>query len=170
MNEILDRLLVDHPRIYGMILYVEQPFPYDLKRNRIDVHSTSARKAALHGRVRARLAFSGTRATIGLDGRRLENLQNTNGRFTVIVLGEGSWNDTDGSRPLRTRCLPRFLTCLLAAHAGTIMGVETNSMQFYPDASLAEAIGSSWALPTSKRKSGLVVGEWEAVLVIGLMK
>jgi hypothetical protein len=28
---------------------------------------------------------------------------------------------------------------LLAAHAGTIMGVETNGMQFYPDASLLEA-------------------------------
>jgi hypothetical protein len=28
---------------------------------------------------------------------------------------------------------------LLAAHAGTIMGVETNAMQFYPDASQPEA-------------------------------
>ena len=28
---------------------------------------------------------------------------------------------------------------LLAAHAGTIMGVESNAMQFYPEASLAEA-------------------------------
>ena len=28
---------------------------------------------------------------------------------------------------------------LLAAHAGTIMGVETNGMQFYPEASKAEA-------------------------------
>ena len=28
---------------------------------------------------------------------------------------------------------------LLAAHAGTIMGVETNAMQFYPEASAAEA-------------------------------
>jgi hypothetical protein len=28
---------------------------------------------------------------------------------------------------------------LLAAHAGTIMGVETNAMQFYPEASLPEA-------------------------------
>ncbi len=27
---------------------------------------------------------------------------------------------------------------LLAAHAGTIMGVETNAMQFYPDASAPE--------------------------------
>ena len=29
---------------------------------------------------------------------------------------------------------------LLAAHTGTIMGVETNSMQFYPEASQAEAV------------------------------
>ena len=28
---------------------------------------------------------------------------------------------------------------LLAAHAGTIMGVETNAMQFYPEASRLEA-------------------------------
>ena len=28
---------------------------------------------------------------------------------------------------------------LLAAHAGTVMGVESNAMQFYPDASLSEA-------------------------------
>ncbi len=28
---------------------------------------------------------------------------------------------------------------LLAAYAGTIMGVETNAMQFYPDISLPEA-------------------------------
>ena len=28
---------------------------------------------------------------------------------------------------------------LLAAHAGTIMGVESNGMQFYPDASLEQA-------------------------------
>ena len=27
---------------------------------------------------------------------------------------------------------------LLAAHAGTIMGVESNGMQFYPEASLPE--------------------------------
>ena len=27
-----------------MILYVEQPFPYDLETHRIDVHSVSARK------------------------------------------------------------------------------------------------------------------------------
>jgi hypothetical protein len=29
--------------------------------------------------------------------------------------------------------------CRLAAHVGTIMGVETNAMQFYPEASTAES-------------------------------
>ena len=44
VNDILDRLMAEHPRIYQMILYVEQPFPYDLEENQIDVHSVSARK------------------------------------------------------------------------------------------------------------------------------
>ncbi|UCG58095.1 MAG: hypothetical protein JSU70_01045, partial [Phycisphaerales bacterium] len=44
VNDILDRLMVDCPGIYQMILYVEQPFPYDLEENQIDVHSVSARK------------------------------------------------------------------------------------------------------------------------------
>ncbi|HEY6226901.1 MAG TPA: hypothetical protein VI282_07245, partial [Verrucomicrobiae bacterium] len=44
VNEILDRLVREEPRIYGMILYVEQPFPYELEQHAIDVHSVAARK------------------------------------------------------------------------------------------------------------------------------
>ena len=44
VNAILDRLMAEQPRVYQMILYVEQPFPYDLEANQIDVHSVSARK------------------------------------------------------------------------------------------------------------------------------
>lgn len=44
VNTILDQLQRDHPRIHGMILYVEQPFPYDLEASPIDVHSVAARK------------------------------------------------------------------------------------------------------------------------------
>ena len=44
VNRILDRLLAEHPKIFNLILYIEQPFPYDLEQNRIDVHSVSARK------------------------------------------------------------------------------------------------------------------------------
>ena len=44
-------------------------------------------------------------------------------------------------RTCRTRCsrqIPHVLQ--LAAHAGTIMGVESNGMQYYPEASLPEAV------------------------------
>ncbi len=44
VNDILDRLVLEQPRIYGMLLYVEQPFPYELEEHPIDVHSVAARK------------------------------------------------------------------------------------------------------------------------------
>src|SRR5205085_3166400 len=42
VNGILDRLRDEQPRLYGMLLYVEQPFPYDLEAQRIDVRGVSA--------------------------------------------------------------------------------------------------------------------------------
>jgi len=44
VNEVLDRFRVDHPRLDARLLYVEQPFPYDLEQHRVDVRSVSARK------------------------------------------------------------------------------------------------------------------------------
>ena len=44
VTRILDRLAQEHPAIYELLLYVEQPFPYDLEANRIDVHEVSRRK------------------------------------------------------------------------------------------------------------------------------
>ena len=41
VNAILDRLAADEPAIFDRLLYVEQPFPYDLEANPIDVHSVS---------------------------------------------------------------------------------------------------------------------------------
>ncbi len=44
VNTILDRLRDEQPRVYGMILYVEQPFPCELERHRMDVRSVAGRK------------------------------------------------------------------------------------------------------------------------------
>jgi|GEM_PF-2159769 len=41
VNEILDKLKAQEPAIYEMILYVEQPFPYDMEANPIDVHAVA---------------------------------------------------------------------------------------------------------------------------------
>jgi len=135
--EILDRLVVEHPRIYGMVLYVEQPFPYDLHANRIDVHSVSARKPlfmdeSAHDWQVIRLGRS-----LGWTGVALKTCKTQTGALLSTC-----WAKAHGMtlmvQDLTNPMLAQIPHVLLAAHAGTIMGVETNAMQFYPDASLPE--------------------------------
>jgi L-alanine-DL-glutamate epimerase-like enolase superfamily enzyme len=138
VNDILDRLLVDHPRTYGMLLYVEQPFPYDLETHRIDVHSVAARKPlfmdeSAHDWQLVRLGRS-----LGWNGVALKTCKTQTGAILSLC-----WAKAHGMglmvQDLTNPMLAQIPHVLLAAHAGTIMGVETNSMQFYPEASLAEA-------------------------------
>ncbi len=138
VNGILDRLLVEQPRVYGMILYVEQPFPYDLDANRIDVHGVSARKPlfmdeSAHDWRLVRLGRS-----LGWTGVALKTCKTQTGALLTLC-----WAKAHGMtlmvQDLTNPMLAQVPHCRLAAHAGTIMGVETNGMQFYPLASLAEA-------------------------------
>ncbi len=137
VNTILDRLVCEHPRIYGMILYVEQPFPYDLEANRIDAHSVSARKPlfmdeSAHDWRLVRLGRS-----LGWTGVALKTCKTQTGALLSLC-----WAKAHGMtlmvQDLTNPMLAQVPHLLLAAHAGTIMGVETNSMQFYPEASLPE--------------------------------
>ncbi len=138
VNAILDRLIVDYPRIYGMLLYVEQPFPYDLEANRIDVHSVAARKPlfmdeSAHDWHVVRLGRS-----LGWTGVALKTCKTQTGALLSLC-----WAKAHGMtlmvQDLTNPMLAQIPHLLLAAHAGTIMGVETNGMQFYPEASKIEA-------------------------------
>jgi L-alanine-DL-glutamate epimerase-like enolase superfamily enzyme len=138
VNEILDRLVVEYPRLYGMLLYVEQPFPYDLESNRIDVHSVSARKPlfmdeSAHDWHLVRLGRS-----LGWSGVALKTCKTQTGAILSLC-----WAKAHGMtlmvQDLSNPALAQIPHVQLAAHAGTIMGVETNGMQFYPAASIPEA-------------------------------
>ncbi len=138
VNEILDHLREEHPRLYGMILYVEQPFPYDLEQHRIDVHSVSARKPlfldeSAHDWQMVRLGRS-----LGWNGVALKTCKTQSGALLTAC-----WAQAHGMslmvQDLTNPMLAQIPHLLLAASAETIMGVETNSMQFYPEASRAEA-------------------------------
>lgn len=138
VNEILDRLMIEHPRLYGMILYVEQPFPYELEEHQIDVHSVSARKPlfmdeSAHGWEQIRLGRS-----LGWTGVALKTCKTQTGALLSLC-----WAKAHGMtlmvQDLTNPMLAQVSHLLLAAHAGTIMGVESNAMQFCPDASRAEA-------------------------------
>ena len=138
VNEILDRLRDEHPRLYGMLLYVEQPFPYELEKHRIDVRSVAARKPlfldeSAHDWEHVRLGRE-----LGWTGVALKTCKTQTG-----ALLSACWAKAHGMtlmvQDLTNPMLAQIPHCLLAAHTGTIQGVETNAMQFYPEASAAEA-------------------------------
>ena len=138
VNEILERLAAAEPAIYDMVLYVEQPFPYDLERHPIDVRSISARKPlfmdeSAHDWQMARLGRS-----LGWTGVALKTCKTQTGALLSLC-----WARAHGMalmvQDLTNPMLAQIPHVLLAAHADTIMGVESNAMQFYPDASAFEA-------------------------------
>ena len=136
--EILDRLLTEHPRLYGMMLYIEQPFPYDLDAHRIDVHSVSARKPLFLDESAHDWRFVRLGRELGWTGVALKTCKTLTGALLSLA-----WARANGMtlmvQDLTNPMLAQIPHVTLAAHAGTIMGVESNSMQFSPDASLPEA-------------------------------
>jgi L-alanine-DL-glutamate epimerase-like enolase superfamily enzyme len=137
VNAILDRLLVEKPRLYGMILYVEQPFPYDLERHCIDVRSVSARKPLFMDESAHDWQLVRLGRQLGWTGVALKTCKTQTGALLSLC-----WAKAHGMtlmvQDLTNPMLAQVPHVLLAAHAGTIMGVETNAMQFYPDASRPE--------------------------------
>ncbi len=135
---VLDRLRDEHPRLFGMLLYVEQPFPYELSEHPIDVHSVSARKPlfldeSAHDWKQVRRGRE-----LGWNGVALKTCKTQSG-----ALLSACWAQAHGLtlmvQDLTNPMLAQIPHCLLAAHVPTIMGVETNAMQFYPEASAPEA-------------------------------
>jgi len=138
VTEILDRLQREQPDIYELILYVEQPFPYDLENNQIDVHDVSKRKPLFMDESAHDWKFVRLGRQLGWTGVALKTCKTQTGALLSLC-----WARAHGMglmvQDLTNPMLAQIPHVLLAAHAGTIMGVETNSMQFYPDASMAEA-------------------------------
>ena len=139
VNEILDRLRDDEPRIYGMLLYVEQPFPYDLEAHRIDAHSVAARKPLFLDESAHDWRHVRRGRELGWTGVALKTCKTQSGALLSLC-----WAREKGMtlmvQDLTNPMLAQLAHLQLAAHAGTIMGVETNGMQFYPEASAAEAV------------------------------
>jgi len=138
VNSMLDRLRDEQSRIYGMILYVEQPFPYELREHPIDVHSVAARKPlfldeSAHDWEHVRLGRE-----LGWTGVALKTCKTQTGAILSAC-----WAKAHGMtlmvQDLTNPMLAQIPHVLLAAHTGTIMGVETNAMQFYPEVSRPEA-------------------------------
>jgi L-alanine-DL-glutamate epimerase-like enolase superfamily enzyme len=138
VTDILDRLKREQPHIYDKILYVEQPFPYDLEANRIDVHIVSQRKPLLMDESAHDWRLVRLGRSLGWNGVALKTCKTQTGALLTL-----SWAAAHGLhlmvQDLTNPMLAQIPHVLLAAHADTMRGVESNAMQFYPDASRAEA-------------------------------
>jgi len=137
VNEILDRLGKEHNEIYRRLLYVEQPFPYDLETHRIDVTSVSQRKPLFLDESAHDWRFVRLGKSLGWTGVALKTCKTQTGALLSLC-----WAKENGMplmvQDLTNPMLAQIPHVRLAAHAGTIMGVESNGMQFYPQASLPE--------------------------------
>lgn len=134
----LDAVAKARPELTARLLYVEQPFPYDLHAYPIDVHSV-ARRTPLFLDESAhdwRCVEDGRR--LGWNGVALKTCKTQTGALLSLA-----WAKAHGMalmvQDLTNPMLAVIPHLRLAAHAGTIAGVETNGMQYYPEASAAEA-------------------------------
>jgi len=137
VDEILDRLKCDDPVTWQKLLYVEQPFPYDLEAHPIDVHSVSARKPLFLDESAHDWRFVRLGRELGWSGVALKTCKTQTGALLSLCWAKAHGMTLmvqDLTNPMLAQ-IPHFL---LAAHAGTIMGVESNGMQFYPEASAPE--------------------------------
>jgi len=138
VNEILDRLRDEYPRLYGMLLYVEQPFPYDLEAHPFDVHGVSARKPLFLDESAHDWKLIRFGRALGWNGVALKTCKTQTGAILSAC-----WARAHGMalmvQDLTNPMLAQIPHLLLAAHLPTLMGVETNAMQFYPAASAPEA-------------------------------
>ncbi|HEX5176763.1 MAG TPA: enolase C-terminal domain-like protein [Chthoniobacteraceae bacterium] len=139
VNGIVDRVRRDAPAIDRMLLYIEQPFPYDLEANRIDVRSVSARKPLFLDESAHDWRYVRLGRELGWSGVALKTCKTLTGAVLSLC-----WARTHAMQlmvqDLTNPMLAQIPHLLLAAHAGTMMGVESNAMQFYPEASMAEAV------------------------------
>ena len=136
--DILDQLARDEPAIYDRILYIEQPFPYDLQQHQIDVREVSKRKPLLMDESAHNWQLVKLGRSLGWTGVALKTCKTLTG-----ALLSHCWAKAHGMdlmvQDLTNPMLAQIPHLLLAANIETLMGVETNAMQFYPAASDLEA-------------------------------
>ena len=138
VNEILDKLQRDEPQIFDRILYVEQPFAYELEEQNIDVRSVAQRKPLFMDESAHSWRFIKLGHSLGWTGVALKTCKTQTSAILSLC-----WARAHGMalmvQDLTNPMLAQIPHVMLAAHAPTIMGVESNAMQFYPDASSFEA-------------------------------
>jgi len=138
VNSILDALKKELPDSYSQLLYVEQPFPYELEKYIIDVSSVARRKPIYLDESAHDWSYIKLGKSLGWNGVALKTCKTLTGALLSLCWAKQN-NMKIMVQDLTNPMLAQIPHALLAANSGTIMGVESNAMQFYPEASLPES-------------------------------
>jgi L-alanine-DL-glutamate epimerase-like enolase superfamily enzyme len=136
--DVLDAVAAARPELVARLLYVEQPFPHDLAAHPLDVHPLSARTRLFLDESAHDWRFVEQGRRLGWNGVALKTCKTQSGALLSLAWARAHGMDLmvqDLTNPMLA-VVPHLR---LAAHAGTLAGVETNGMQYYPEASAAEA-------------------------------
>lgn len=137
--ELLHKLLRDHPRIYAMLLYIEQPFPAEAGMLQMDVHGVSALKPLFLDEGAEHWQSVPKAQALGWSGVALKTCRTYTGALLMACRAQSrgmSLMVQDLTNPM----LATLSHAALAASVPTLMGFEANAAQYYPDASAAEAV------------------------------
>ncbi|MEM7812764.1 MAG: mandelate racemase/muconate lactonizing enzyme family protein [Planctomycetota bacterium] len=136
--DILDRLRTDRPDVFDRLLYIEQPFAYDLRADRFDVTAIAARKPLFLDESAHDWTHIAFGHSLGWDGVALKTCKTQTGAILSLC-----WAKAHGMpvmvQDLTNPMLAMIPHATLAAYAGTLRGLESNAPQFYPEASRPEA-------------------------------
>ena len=114
VNQILDRLKQEFPQTYELILYVEQPFPYDLESNQIDVHSVSSRKPLFMDESAHDWKHVMLGRDLGWNGVALKPARHKQVLYFLFAVGQVTRNGFDGTRPNQPYACSNS-TCLIGS-------------------------------------------------------
>jgi L-alanine-DL-glutamate epimerase-like enolase superfamily enzyme len=138
VSEVLDRLNRDVPQAYARLLYIEQPFPYDLEAHPYDVRGLSNRKPLFLDESAHDWRYVRLGRSLGWTGVALKTCKTQTGSILSCCWAKAH-NMQLMVQDLTNPMLAQIPHVRLAAHAKTLMGVESNAVQFYPEASRCEA-------------------------------
>lgn len=138
VNRILDKLKDEYKSIWDKILYIEQPFPYDMEKYPIDVHSLANRKLLLMDESAHDWHFVKLGIDLGWTGVALKTCKTITGAILMFCFAK-EFNLAIMVQDLTNPGLAMIPHATLARYVGTIMGIESNGPQYCPGASVAEA-------------------------------
>lgn len=136
--ELLKRLMRDEPRIYGMLLFVEQPFPVDNRLSSRDVRPISAFKPLFLDEAVISPASIPEYRELGWSGLALKTCKGQSASILSAAVAAHLGMPTM-VQDLTNPRLAMISHAALASHVPTLIGLESNASQYYPEESLAEA-------------------------------